>query len=189
MNIIESQMKVADEVINKLRTVDPYCIVAGGAPRDWYFGNPANDIDVYIWQQHDTQHAKVAQLNYAGFECISMEHKDRDHTLYEKNSMISNVFIVRGYEFPVQIISLNKPTFGVVDTFPFSICQAWYIPERGIQLEKNFRITEKTGYIFRTNPVYADGDKYIQKITERFKDKFKFARTKEEAMQRFIENM
>lgn len=188
MNIIESQMKVADEVINKLRAVDPFCIVAGGAPRDWYFGNCANDIDVYIWQQHSTQCSKIRQLKYAGFDCSPVGYEG-NRELYEKNSMIEGVFSVSSHEFPVQIISLNKATYGVVDTFPFSICQAWYTPEQGIQLEKNFRITEKTGYIFRTNPVYADGDKYIQKITERFKDKFKFARTKEEAMQRFIESM
>lgn len=184
---IEKQMKVADEVINKLRAVDPFCIVAGGAPRDWYFGNIANDIDVYIWQQHDTKHSKIKQLKYAGFDCSPVGYED-NREMYEKNAMIEAVFNTSGYEFPVQIISLSCKTFKVVDTFPFSICQAWYTPERGIQLERNFKLTEKTGYIFRTNPVYADGDKYIKKIEERFKGKFKFVRSKEEAMQRYIEN-
>lgn len=188
MKTIESQMNLADEVIHKLRAVDPSCIVAGGAPRDWHFGNIANDIDIYIWQPHKTRGAKENQLNAAGFN-VSTVSFDINHEMYKKNSMIDYVFNAEGYDEKVQIISLNESTYKVVNSFPFSICQAWYIPERGIQLEKNFRITEKTGYIFKTNPVYADGDNYIQKITERFKDKFKFARTKEEAMQRYIESL
>lgn len=187
-DIISKQMETANKVIKRLRAVDPYCIVAGGAPRDWYFGNAANDIDVYIWQQHHTQRAKIRQLKCAGFD-VSPVGYDDNREMYEKNKMIEFVFDVKGYEEKVQIISLSCKTFDIVKTFPFSICQAWYTPERGIMLERDFVMTEKTGYIFRTNPVYADGDSYINKITERFKDKFKFARTKEEAMQRYIESL
>jgi hypothetical protein len=33
----------------------PFITVCGGAPRDWYFGNPANDIDMYIGVKHMTK--------------------------------------------------------------------------------------------------------------------------------------
>lgn len=185
MLTIDEQKKIADEVINKLRAVDPYCILAGGAPRDWHFGNTANDLDFYIWQQHSTQRAKIAQLKYAGFVVSPVGYSD-NREMYEKNKVIEGVFDVKGFDMDIQIISLNTPTYSVVDTFPFSICQAWYTPERDIQLERNFKITEKTGYIFKTNPLYADADKYIQKITTRFKDKFKFCDTKEQALEKYI---
>ena len=48
MNTIEQQKLVADKVLNQLYLICPEAIVAGGAPRDWYLGKPANDIDVYF---------------------------------------------------------------------------------------------------------------------------------------------
>lgn len=186
---IEEQKKIADEIINKLRAVDPYCIVAGGAPRDWYFGNPANDLDIYIWQQHKTQHACIYQLECAGFEVFERGFKDDHRHMYETNAAIKAVYNVQGFGMQVQIISLNTSTFNVIDTFPFSICKAWYTPERGVKLEKDFKITLKTGYIYNTNKLYCDADSYVKKIKERFKGKFNFAKDKQEAMERFIEKL
>ncbi len=46
---IETQMKVADEVLSKLKfSVDKQAIIAGGAPRNWEYDLLANDIDVYL---------------------------------------------------------------------------------------------------------------------------------------------
>ena len=50
---IEKQMSVAQNVLNKLEFFDPSCILAGGAPRDWYFGNLANDLDFYVYFRPD----------------------------------------------------------------------------------------------------------------------------------------
>lgn len=185
MLTIDGQKKIANEVISKLRAIDPYCILAGGAPRDWHFGNAANDLDFYIWQQHNSQSAKIDQLKYAGFVVSKIGH-DNTQEMYEKNKAIESVFDAKGFDMSVQIISLNTKTRYIVDTFPFSICQAWYTPERGIQLERNFKITEKTGYIFKTNHLYSDADKYVQKITTKFKDKFKFCNTKEQALEKYV---
>lgn len=42
---VADQKALTDEVLAKL----PFdAIVAGGAARDWYYGNPAQDIDVYF---------------------------------------------------------------------------------------------------------------------------------------------
>lgn len=36
---IEQQKATAQSVYEKLKVIDPHCVLAGGAPRDWYFGN------------------------------------------------------------------------------------------------------------------------------------------------------
>lgn len=38
---IEKQKDVANIIYDRLRLADPHCILAGGAPRDWYFGKEA----------------------------------------------------------------------------------------------------------------------------------------------------
>lgn len=50
---IKHQQKVADDVLNLLEIIDPACIVAGGAPRDWYMGDVAKDIDVFLHLRND----------------------------------------------------------------------------------------------------------------------------------------
>lgn len=51
---IDYQKSVADIVLSKLELLDRYCIIAGGAPRDWYLGMEATDIDVYLYYPVNT---------------------------------------------------------------------------------------------------------------------------------------
>ena len=45
---IINQKEVAKKVFESLTKVDPNCILAGGAPRDWYYGKEARDLDFYF---------------------------------------------------------------------------------------------------------------------------------------------
>ena len=48
MSSIEHQKAVAKEVLNKLKTVDIFAMLAGGACRDWYLNTEASDLDFYV---------------------------------------------------------------------------------------------------------------------------------------------
>ena len=48
MGSIEHQKAVAKEVLNKLKIVDIFAMLAGGACRDWYLNNEASDLDFYV---------------------------------------------------------------------------------------------------------------------------------------------
>ena len=41
---IDTQKYIATELLHILECVDPCAILAGGAPRDWYFNKPANEF-------------------------------------------------------------------------------------------------------------------------------------------------
>ena len=46
---IESQMEVANDLLTQVRKfIDPNAILAGGAPRNWYLGQLARDLDIYL---------------------------------------------------------------------------------------------------------------------------------------------
>ena len=45
---IDQQKLTADGILGILEQFNPDCILAGGAPRDWYMGNPCNDLDIFV---------------------------------------------------------------------------------------------------------------------------------------------
>ena len=46
---IEDQKAIADELLAKIELIDKNAILAGGAPRDWWAGVEANDLDFYLY--------------------------------------------------------------------------------------------------------------------------------------------
>ena len=52
--LITNQQRVAKQVLLSLRGMFGNAEVAGGAPRDWYLGKCARDIDIYVrWRRFD----------------------------------------------------------------------------------------------------------------------------------------
>jgi hypothetical protein len=47
-SMITEQQNVADSILKKLSAIDKNVILAGGAPRDWYFKHSATDLDFYL---------------------------------------------------------------------------------------------------------------------------------------------
>lgn len=52
---IQNQIDISMEILKEIRTVYPYSIISGGAPRDWYMGNLSKDTDIYILQTQNNQ--------------------------------------------------------------------------------------------------------------------------------------
>lgn len=48
---IEQQKQTAKKVLSKIKVLDSRAIIAGGAARDWYFNNIANDIDIFYYHE------------------------------------------------------------------------------------------------------------------------------------------
>ena len=171
---VGQQKTIAQNVLSKIETIDPYCIIAGGAPRDWYFGNLASDIDIFINSSFCTLGAMTKQLKSLGlvesevvFNC---EHKN---PLYAKNPNIHRIgeFEKDGVKFQLIYLKsygkIDNPTFKCVKEFPLSICKVWYKHGK-IHPTKEFLGSVKFKSIIKTNELYADGDKYITKIVDKF---------------------
>lgn len=168
---IDHQKYVADTVLSKLELLDRYCIVAGGAPRDWYLGKEATDIDVYL---HYPQPTNVAQrlglLNSLGFQVDSHREDWQVKEVYEMNQHIKQLYNTQFLDEKIQIMFVNKPTFtSVVDTFPISISKAWYKKGK-IGVTEDFENSVKYKILYKTVESYKESSRYLVKIREKFSD-------------------
>ena len=166
----KDQMKIADEVLEKLYPISPYAIVAGGAPRDWYFEKEAVDIDVFLYRPDlVTSHSIISVFKSIGMDIWQIGHSMSGHPQYEKNALIYKVFNCTYKNVNFQFIFMKEKTFtSVVPKFPLNICMIWYKDK--IHTTRDFNRAVKHKVIVKMNPLYADGDKYIKKIKERFPD-------------------
>lgn len=169
---IDHQKYVADIVLSKLELLDRYCIVAGGAPRDWYLGKEATDIDVYLYCPVATKtQQKVDLLNELGLNIQDKKHEDwRVSEAYKTNHHILQLYnsSIKGEK--IQIIFIDQPTFSaVVDTFPISISKVWY--KKGIiHTTDDFENSVKYKILWKTVDSYYEDNKYLLKIREKFSD-------------------
>src|SRR5690606_9292813 len=92
---------------------------------------------------------------------------------YKKNPDLHRVLETEIDGVKVQLMQMEKPTWGcVVDHFPLSICKAWY--KKGTcRYEPEFIKTVDKKIIVKTSSLYANGDKYIRKVRDKFPD-FKY---------------
>jgi hypothetical protein len=163
---IEQQKEIATELLNKLELSDPYAILAGGAPRDWYFGNIARDLDFWMVMKYPVE--VVKQILYKhGLEGLVFRWGDNIPHDYKLNPDIRCVVDAVYKGQAVQIVLVKNTTFGQVEKFPLSICQIWY--KGGLaHATQAFKFSVKESVILKTNNIYGDGHKYITKILDKF---------------------
>ena len=177
---IQIQQVIAKEVLEALEILDPNCILAGGAPRDWYLGKPAKDLDFYFQGLTDSALGKVIrQLSKVlGVPEESFVHLcgtqnplgDGDNPPYKgEYSRMKNLVRVIELEYlgiKIQFMEMSEKTFGVVEEFSCVICQfRWKGYEvkgtkQALSSVENKVITFKEGY--------GDEHKHVKKMKERF---------------------
>lgn len=170
-DLIARQKLVADDVLRKLELTDPYCIVAGGAPRDWLNGVPAKDLDVYFHVPVNvTVSAAKDILNAHGFNITqSSDEKPDRFKLYEHMKHLRGVYDCEVSGMKVQFILMGKPCFSsVVEYFSCSLCEAWY-KNRAIRYTDEFILARITKSIVINEKMGYTRDNYhIQKIMKKF---------------------
>ncbi len=129
--IIEKQKRIAASILYTLASEgNPKAIIAGGAPRNWFMGEPANDIDIYFPNQIDKEvYQKIAnreQLTSLG----------KSYGKYGQIKNIKSVVETNVQETKIQFITIDK--FGetkakfadqVFESFDFNICKIAWTPD------------------------------------------------------------
>lgn len=166
---ITYQKDVADLVLSKMFPIDPFSIVAGGAPRDWYLGKPATDIDVFFYVSEGINMGTVDRMLKA--VGIDWAVRKQGHTIpehYKMNPMLRCVYDVNFSGVPVQIMLMRQPTFkSVLPQFPLSICHTWY-KNKHVRAEKPFLRSIRHKAIYKTNVIYNNEHGYVKKILAKF---------------------
>ena len=178
---IEQQKQTAKKVLSKINALDSRAIIAGGAARDWYFNNLANDIDIFYFHEEgkycldnirrETTILKsllgVRNIDVVGFNSgkDASEPQD-DFNNYLKNPDIVNVFecIIEGVKF--QFIQLKKRNVDV-STFAYNMCQAWSNGD-WVETSKLFNLGRKKELLIETGKLYSNTEKFKQKMIDKF---------------------
>lgn len=190
---IKKQKEVAEYVYSRLEIIDPYCILAGGAPRDWYFGTTANDLDFYYVSTASTIGACKGQLekSFPGVEITMLMDKRGPHedSLYKCMPNLVRIFEALIDGIKVQFIQLSdvgcyNSQFKVVTNMDVSICKIAYKAGK-FKIHKDFKKTVASKIMF-TKEGYSWSDKHGQKMIERFKDKF-YAGTEQQVNERLVQ--
>ena len=174
------QMGLANEVLGDIFPIDPHAIVAGGAPRDWWFDMACRDIDVFFYRPDLGCTGDVkAVFESVGIKLDSISPTFVDdgdvstpegHSTYFLNPHILHVFesTIKGQQF--QFIQMAEPTFtSVVPHFPLNMSRIWYKFGK-ITATDAFLSGIKYQSLIKLDELYADGNKYIKKIMGRFPD-------------------
>lgn len=180
---IEQQKATAQSVYEKLKVIDPHCVLAGGAPRDWYFGNECNDLDFYYVSTATTINACRNQLQKV-FKDVEIKTLSEIHEssssgaremskLYRKMPSLIRVWQCKINGMDVQFIQLAEPgdQFKVIGYMDVSICKIWADINMNIRLTESFKKTLASGSMF-LNDDYQWSDPHPQKMKQRFERKF-----------------
>ena len=173
---VQEQKDIGKELLDKLSILDPCVVIAGGAPRDWYLGKEANDLDIYLSYHPNLTlgtNAKVIEdllcLGKNNLETLGVqfdENKDRN-TEYAINPDVRCVYEFDYKGIKVQIINMHTE-FVKVEDFCFSICQAWTKDCERIHVTNDFKYSVDHKIVFKTGHFYSQKGVYVEKIKNRF---------------------
>lgn len=182
---IEQQKQLADKVYTALTLIDPSCVLAGGAPRDWYLGTEANDLDFYFCSTASTVSRVKKQLNRVGFE-VEASVCPVQSELYQFMPGLTRIWNCESEAMKIQFIQMAEPKYrwDVVNNMDVSICKAWYSQIGHIHLHQDFKLTIASKIMFLKES-YCWANKHGQKMKERFEGKFSTG-TKEQATRSLV---
>lgn len=179
---IEEQKNVASSVYSKLRLADPDCLLAGGAPRDWYFNEVCNDLDFYFCSTACTMGSTKKQLESIGFTNVRHIADPYTSELYKSMDGLVRIWECDFEGMRVQFIQLATPQhrWKVVNNMDISICKAYCPANMEIKLHQDFKLTVASKIMFLKDG-YDWDQKHAVKIQERFKNMF-YVGTKKQAL-------
>lgn len=182
---IEQQKSVALEILHKLEITDPNCILAGGAPREWWFGKEANDLDFYVyWGEHTTCGEDKRRLDLLGLKGYRLMDRNPLAELYGSIKELRRVWEIDYKGEKIQIMVMSCPTFNcVINRFGCSVSKIWW--KGRLQPTTEFLVSHhmkvniikddynaKESYVKKMAKRYPDYEEYYETAYTQIKDDF-----------------
>lgn len=168
---ITKQKKVAIQALDQLSIFDEDVLVAGGAPRDWFLGKLASDIDIYIESNSVSNQINIiSQLDNLGFKIVEIKDTSDFTELYAKADYLRLVIDCLYKNQNIQIMLVGCEVIKVTEGFPLSICKITFDRDDGILITPSFLNGYKTKTIYVENSYYQDEHPYVVKIRNKFPD-------------------
>ena len=182
--LIAAQMATADKVLKQLNTDEFEAVCVGGAPRDWWMGKPANDIDICVVRKPvkfdpgnmvaipwlEAYDAVGEYATTCGFEVSFSAPEDRVPKGYESNPNLDGVYDLTVDGHKVQLLVVSTSVAAYVANFPYSVCKITYA-ERCLRPSKEFELSVDMQVVVATGDLYVNGKcsgGYAERITAYF---------------------
>ena len=185
-DVIGTQISTGVSVIRKLiAPTNPNILydpkIMGGAPRNWYLGKNAVDIDVFFTVNKSAVKADLVSLlvasMYIDFEHIEADLKSRGFnvesatpdSLYDGNPKVQYVWECTFEGQKINFIWVTEDHS--IDDFVYSTSKAWYNHTFGnVHGTKDFKLSHKHKVHVQTGKKYMSGEKYDAKMKVYFPD-------------------
>lgn len=175
---VEQQQTVLHNILPIFELVDHTAAVAGGCARDWFFGQPAKDIDVFMHPQKGRVIKRDIIPNLSRILGVDFKEKKNSSSLSEggsKKLMDSLVSVwsatIDDVDFDLVFVENSlKDTSSVLQEFDLDICKIEYDADTGMPIPtKQFMRAVKSKTIefpFGTDP----DSKRVSRMKEKFPD-------------------
>ena len=164
---VDKQQEIAATLIAALKPIDPFVMIAGGAPRDWYFNKLANDLDVYIrLPNHNTIGLVESLARLLGITNFHVMPKTTD-TSYAELPNLKWVFEGYFQGMKVNLMIMDKGVREeIVKDFDVAICKAWF---DGVEshYHEEFEFCVKTR-VCVVHQNYTGKEAHVQRMAKRF---------------------
>lgn len=164
---VVDQKREAKDLLNKFLLVDPFAMIAGGAPRDWYFDKPANDLDIYLrLPNHNTQALVESLARSVGIVEVKVLGKTTE-TSYAELPNLKWVFEGRYNGMKVNLMVMDKGVRGeIVKDFDVAICKTWF-DGKECHYHEEFEFCVKTR-VCVVHERYTGREAHVQRMAKRF---------------------
>lgn len=176
MDALRVQKSIAKEVLEELEVLDPYCILAGGAPRDWFFGKLASDLDFYVYDSFGySQGIWMERLNKTPLDVKplgAIEGKSGEVLDSEYASLTNLRYVFEGEYMgqTIQVMIMSEPTFiSVLEHFCYGTSKAWW-KGGSVNVTDEFVVEHSHKLFVSDKPVK---EAYRKKMAKKFPD-YKF---------------
>ena len=166
---VERQQQIANIVMDTVQRITIDSIIAGGAPREWYFNKPATDIDIFFYLENLRTIKSVEDVidlfQVKGLQITKMVHAEISENY--ANPDIEDVFEGVYFDEKFQFILCNKPPVEVVHNFPVNMSRIWYKYGK-FHPFKTFIIGAENKALIQMSEGYGNREKYMYKIIDKF---------------------
>lgn len=164
---VMDQKREGKELLDKLRVVDPFVMIAGGAPRDWYFDRSAKDLDIYLRLPNHNTITLVENLARAvGITGLGQLSKTSESS-YAELPNLKWVFAGEYNGMPINLMVMDKGVREeIIKDFDVAICRAWFDGDKCHYFEE-FDFCIKTR-VCLVHPKYTGKEQHLRKMAKRF---------------------
>lgn len=164
---VQDQKREAADILAKLRMVDPFAMIAGGAPRDWYFNRSANDLDIYLrLPNHNTIGLVLNLAREVGIRNLQALAKTTE-TTYAELPNLKWVFEGEYNGIKVNLMVMEKGVREeIIKDFDVAICKAWFDGE-SCHYHEEFEFCVKTR-VCVVHERYTGRESHVQRMAKRF---------------------